>query len=304
MTKRRQPYEQARRTADRVLDRTAVQPVRAAFEREARAFLKSVSRAGGRGRADPAKVSAIGRAARRALGPAYAEVATTLAGGSRAATQEAVEATARFFAWMREGAPSRLDDPSEAARIASMHTDLMEAARRRSVAAVAVQTDRRIRQAVRNAALVEDGAVADVIDAVGETFDQQWWQIERVVRTETSENYNSAQAEAILNLELDYPGQIFKRWTELVDDATGQPLDKRVAPDSLVLHGQVARPGELFTMPADPRAPAKMIGSTWSHPPNRPNDRSILTPWMPTWGVPGWVYQGGAKMQLAVRRRR
>lgn len=125
-----------------------------------------------------------------------------------------------------------------------------------------------------------------------------WYMIERTIRTETSFAYNEAQADAVglVERDLEFRGRIFSRWTELVDDATGKPFDNRVAGDSLAMHGQVARPGGMFTMPNDRRA-GKMVGMSWSHPPNRPNDRSVLTPWMPGWGVPGWLLVGGTKLR-------
>jgi hypothetical protein len=88
---------------------------------------------------------------------------------------------------------------------------------------------------------------------------------------------------------------LMQRWTELVDDATGRPLDNRVAADSLAMHGQVAPPGGSFLMPA---AGGALAGQSWTHPPNRPNDRAVLTPWMPTWGVPAWQFRNGRRVNL------
>jgi hypothetical protein len=132
----------------------------------------------------------------------------------------------------------------------------------------------------------------------GELMDQQGWRVDRLVRTETSYAYNLAQSAALQAFPTE-PGQlIWGRWNERVDDTTGKPLDKKVAEDSLVLHGQVARPGGVFTMPEDARAPSKLVGRSWSHPPNRPNDRAVLLPWMRDWGVPGWILQGGRRIDL------
>jgi hypothetical protein len=105
-----------------------------------------------------------------------------------------------------------------------------------------------------------------------------------------------------------------RRWTEYVDDATGRPLDARVANDSLVLHGQVCFQPEGatfegrstflvggtggFTMPPDGRVNAKLWGKRYAHPPNRPNDRSRLVPWKPTWGVPAYMVVGGQRMDV------
>jgi hypothetical protein len=115
------------------------------------------------------------------------------------------------------------------------------------------------------------------------------WRVVRAVRTEAAFAVNTAQADAIREAACEVPG-LKQRWTELGDDFTGRPLDKKVGKDSIALHGQVAAPGESFVMPPD--GPAWLAGKTWPYPPNRPNDRAVLLPWMPGWGIPGWVWRG------------
>jgi hypothetical protein len=137
-----------------------------------------------------------------------------------------------------------------------------------------------------------------LVSLSGELMDQQAWRIERLVRTETSYAYNLAQAAALKAFPTEPGSMLWGRWTERVDDLSGKPLDKRVAEDSLVLHGQVARPGGVFTMPADSRVSSRLAGKSWAHPPNRPNDRSVLLPWQRHWGVPGWILQGGRRIDL------
>jgi hypothetical protein len=139
--------------------------------------------------------------------------------------------------------------------------------------------------------------VREFVGRAADLTEDQWWQMERLVRTETSRSYNQAQSDAITEIARTTPG-LWKRWTELVDDWSGSPLDNKVARDSLVLHGQVARVDGHFTMPPDQRAPAVMVGKTWAQPPNRPNDRAVLTPWMREWGIPAWAWQG-AKVWLS-----
>ena len=39
-----------------------------------------------------------------------------------------------------------------------------------------------------------------------------------------------------------------------------------------------------------------LVGLAWPFPPNRPNDRSVLSPWMADWGVPGWRYDSGNRV--------
>jgi hypothetical protein len=53
-----------------------------------------------------------------------------------------------------------------------------------------------------------------------------------------------------------------------------------------------------FTMPPDGRVNAKLWGRRYAHPPNRPNDRSRLVPWKPTWGVPAYMVVGGIRMDV------
>jgi hypothetical protein len=132
----------------------------------------------------------------------------------------------------------------------------------------------------------------------GELVDQQAWRVRRLVLTEASYAYNLAQAAALQAFSTEPGDLLWGRWTEKVDDLTGRPLDKRVAEDSLVMHGQVTRPGGTFRMPQDARAPKALVGRSWAHPPNRPNDRAVLVPWQRHWGVPGWLLQGGRRIDL------
>lgn len=116
----------------------------------------------------------------------------------------------------------------------------------------------------------------------------EWYQAERITRTETAFGYNSVNQSTIEELAPEVPG-LYSRWVEHVSDATLQPLDDRVGIDSIALHGQVVKPGGLFTMPDEPGLPRSLRGLSWSHPPNRPNDRSVVTSWMPGWG--GYAYE-------------
>lgn len=93
------------------------------------------------------------------------------------------------------------------------------------------------------------------------------WKIERIVRTELSHAYSTfylEDAKAIHSKD----NTLRVRWTELVDDATGRPMDKRVGEDSIQLHGQVRVPGERFK--------DYVLGGEPMMPPNRPHDRGRL----------------------------
>lgn len=124
------------------------------------------------------------------------------------------------------------------------------------------------------------------------------WRIERVLRTEILYAHNAAERDAIRVASRTYPDMMM-RWTERINDTTGQPMDKRVALDSMVLHGQLAPPGGSFVMPNDPNVDTRTWGKSWDHPPNRPHDRAILTPWRRSWGIPGWVIRNGTKASLS-----
>jgi hypothetical protein len=149
------------------------------------------------------------------------------------------------------------------------------------------------------ASFEKETRASDLVALSGELMDQQAWKVDRLVRTEASYGYNLAQAAALKAFPTEPGSLLWGRWTERVDDLSGRPLDDKVGLDSLVLHGQVARPGGVFTMPDDHRAPARLIGQSWAHPPNRPNDRAVLLPWQRDWGVSGWILQANRRIDLA-----
>jgi hypothetical protein len=146
----------------------------------------------------------------------------------------------------------------------------------------------------------------EAIDELPGAAEREWWQGERIVRTETAWAYNASTTDTLKEASEILP-DLKMRWTELVDDDTYEPLDPRVSVDSIAMHGQVATPGTPFRMPA--RAPApdekgntevpeSLVGKTWLFPPNRPNDRSRLLPWRAHWGIPGWELRGGRRIEL------
>ena len=145
------------------------------------------------------------------------------------------------------------------------------------------------------AALAAGETQIQAIDRINKVADLEWWQGERIVRTELAYSAAASAREAFEAQSGELGGDLWMRWTEHVND-DGAALDDRVGVDSLAMHGQVAPPGGLFTQP--PRAPSGadvpqgLVGKTWSHPPSRPNDRAVLAPWRAHWGVPGWVWRG------------
>lgn len=140
-----------------------------------------------------------------------------------------------------------------------------------------------------------------VIDRIAATGDLQWWQAERIVRTELAFASN-ASIRATNNEQADeLDGDMWSRWSEHVSD-DGAALDDRVGDDSLAMNGQVAPPGGQFTQPpttpAGEEISASLVGKHWDHPPNRPNDRAVLTPWRAHWGVPGWIWRNGHRVNV------
>ncbi len=131
------------------------------------------------------------------------------------------------------------------------------------------------------------------IDRVLEVTDGEWWQAERIVRTETSFATNAAKADGIGEVVEELP-DMFMMWVEHCDD-DGEPLDDRVGVDSQAMHQQIVVPGGLFIMPPTTRdgaeVPDSLVDMQWAFPPNRPNDRSILAPFRPHWGA-GWRWSG------------
>lgn len=144
--------------------------------------------------------------------------------------------------------------------------------------------------------LAEGETVDQAIDRILDVADLQWWQGERIVRTETSRAFNLSAADGYEEAAQELP-DLQMRWCEHVAD-DGQPLDERVGVDSIAMHGQITDPGGVFVMP--PMTPdgrlvsPSLIGQAWECPPNRPNDRSVISAWRPGWGIPAWRWEGDA----------
>lgn len=138
------------------------------------------------------------------------------------------------------------------------------------------------------------------ITRVTKTIQGEWWQAERIVRTETAWAYNASHRDAITDVVNDFPDMMMQ-WEELVDE-NGNPYDDRVSIDSLAMHGQLAAPGGFFYMPPlSPQGeavPDSLLGQAWEFPPNRPNDRAVINPWRKEWGVPGWQWRNGRRVWL------
>lgn len=157
-------------------------------------------------------------------------------------------------------------------------------------------------------ALVSGDTTGEAIERVGKTADVEFWRAERIVRTEQSWAAHATIIDGMKESSRAL-GDMYLRWTELVSES-GKPLDNRVGADSVAMHGQVALPGDEFTMPDSARSVVietrygtsrvsdDLIGQSWAHPPCRPNGRETIVPWRPGWGGKGWRVVGGSKVPV------
>lgn len=166
----------------------------------------------------------------------------------------------------------------------------------RAMARAASLLSSRIEQSL-TVALAEEEDPEEAVARVQEKADDDWFFTGRVVRAQVAAAFNFGHTDAVDFVQDDVTN-LYNRWTELVDDATGAPLDDRVGADSMALHGQVARPGNVFTMPPDPTVAPYWWGQAWKQSPNRWNDRSVTMPWRPEWGVPGWEWNGSSRVPI------
>lgn len=287
-----------RKAMDRVIDRQGVRGLRKAFDVGIGGLTRALVRSfKGRGRdvVTGATIGELSRLTTEGVAHLFTNVASTLAMQTGDVVVESARRVARFVGLM-QGKPSRLDDPRQAEMVARLRMGELTRLRQRSMGMVGADSAAVVRARMAMLKVGTDTVNTAISDAM-EVTDSQFWQVERVARTETSRAYNTVQNDGITALAQEIPG-LGKRWTELVSDLTGVPLDSRVATDSLVLHGQIAPPGGLFTIPADIMAPVKMVGMTWEFPPNRPNDRAVLTPWHKEWGIPGYVVRDGGFVDI------
>lgn len=304
-----QEIRAARKRADRLLDRTAISSARTILDEEVAALeraLNKVYRGAAQRPADPAAVRRLRLSAASAAQRTADRLARELEAAARAAAEESLRGLSRF-AGRLTGSAGALEDETTFRTTAGAPRAALAPGRRQALAGLRQAVDAAVRQKLILTVTQDDARMSDVLGAISAGFTESWWQAERVIRTEASYAYNAAQVAGVETLSASHPGMMM-RWTELIDDASGQPFDDRVAADSFAMHGQVAPPGGVFTMPGTlpARAPvergkkkiASLVGQSWVHPPNRPNDRAVLTPWMPGWGIPAWRFRGGRRVYL------
>lgn len=294
-----------RRTLDRLLDRRAIRGMEALYNKAQDELNRKLSRLIRTGRGDT--MTAFQAAQLRAqVREGQARIAATMAAGMKPISQDtaadAIRQAARTIRQLeKEFTGAEIVLPvEEAATFQGLIADRMPSLVRvhqTSFARYGARLTQQMEEQL-SLALVTGETPIQAIDRVMQVAGNEWWQAERIVRTETAYAFNASHADAITASAEELP-DIHQRWTEYVDDRTGKPLDDRVAKDSLVLHGQVVKAGEQFIMPADPRVSAKVWGQRYAHPPNRPNDRAVLVPWRPGWPGPAWAYRDGERVSLA-----
>lgn len=193
--------------------------------------------------------------------------------------------------------PVPIEEAARFAGVIDKHRTSLLSVHRLSMAKYGAQVVTRMQDHIAQS-LIQGETAGQAIDRIQSVADMEWYQAERIVRTEQAWAYNATHADGILELSEDIP-DLMQRWTEFVSDSTMSPLDDRVGKDSIAMHGQLAPPGGRFTMPpGEPGVSSTLWGQSWLFPPNRPNDRAVLQPWRKHWGVPGWVYRGGEKIWM------
>lgn len=294
-----------RATLDRLLDRRALLPLKRLYDQQQDQLERELMVLLGTGRTHaltPLQAQEVMQRVRLSQQRMAVKLASQMKQVMSEAQTEAVRQMARTVAKMERefvgGAyVSDLDEPAVTSRLIEK--------RREPLAGMALTAWERTATEMVNkmsdqvaVGLAEEEDGSEVVEQLRKKADDLWWMGARIIHTSMAKAYNSAQADSIDEVAKAIPA-LQKRWCELVDDFTGAPLDDRVGQDSLVLHGQVVDRKGLFVMPPDLRVSPTMWGQTYYSSPNRPNDRSVTMPWHPNSGIPGWTWQGGARVNLS-----
>lgn len=119
-----------------------------------------------------------------------------------------------------------------------------------------------------------DESIGRVVEAGG-LFDGQKWRAERIVRTELSYSYGVTKQGSMQALKTEVP-RLQKRLVATIDDRTGE--------DSLDLNGQTVDVDQPFVWEVrDSRGRKTGKVVRYMQPPNRPNDREVVIPWLASW---------------------
>ena len=188
-----------------------------------------------------------------------------------------------------------IDEVSELTRLIGARRPQLDLMHQRALRAWGQDTFNTVHEQL-SLSLAAGETASETIERIPEALAGEWYRGERIVRTEVSYAFGASSMDAARDSLTVLP-DLMLRWNEHCDDESN-PLDDRVAADSIALHGQVAPPGGWFIMPDDPDVPESLKGKRWQYPPNRPNDRATLSPWREGWGVPGWRYSDGGRTEL------
>ncbi len=138
------------------------------------------------------------------------------------------------------------------------------------------------------AGAVATGAPVDeTIDRVAGTagiFQGQRWRADRIVRTETSYSYGVVKQQTMEQLRPAVP-QLLKRLVTTFDIRTGE--------DSKDLNGQTVPVDQPFVwvVKNSKGVPTGKV-VRYMQPPNRPNDREVVIPWLAGWSDAGLQQPG------------
>lgn len=128
-----------------------------------------------------------------------------------------------------------------------------------------------------------DEAIDRVVGADG-LFERQRWRADRIVRTEMSWSYGVVNQRSMLELRPAVP-RMQKRLVTTFDVRTGE--------DSEELNGQTVPVDQPFVWHVKDShgAPTGKV-VRYMQPPNRPNDREVVIPWIDGWSTAGLAAPG------------
>jgi hypothetical protein len=288
-----------RRGFTRITQRSAIAAAQEDYDRVTTAMARSMHNAARRGEfATPLDVRHMMSAARNTAGRHTQRMVDHLIESQLAAQRDSLQVLARFVA-RREGG-SALDERAVFQRVLDQRRIQMQAAAEDVMVGVMGEINAKVARILGDAVRAERVNRSQLVGMVEQAYESEFWRVERAVRTQASFAFNASVTDGIHVIGREFPDMRI-RWVELVSDQTGEPLDNRVANDSLALHGQLKTRDGVFIMPRDRRVDSKLYGKTYDAPPNRPNDRAVLMPWRKAWGIPGWVYRDGTR-RWVVRR--
>jgi hypothetical protein len=128
----------------------------------------------------------------------------------------------------------------------------------------------------------------EIVTRMSSFFGMEEWRLRRIVRTELQGVYAAAK--------LDSLGAVARRYAPDMMKTLYQPMDARTSKDSLHAIEVQNRGVQPWEAQGDDALEALVVPVNvnfryvWNgrqrrfmHPPDRPNDRSILIPWRPSW---------------------